>query len=62
VPLRHTPTPPPQLRVLPGYIYFELDRSAPDWQEIYDAPAMGVFVADDWPNLKLELWAVKQGK
>lgn len=60
VPLRHTPTPPPQLRVLPGYIYFELDRSAPDWQEIYEAPAMGVFVADDWPNLKLELWAVKQ--
>ena len=26
VPLRHAPTPPPQLRVLPGYVYFELDR------------------------------------
>lgn len=62
VPLRHTPTPPPQLRVLPGYIYFELDRSAPEWTDIQTAPAMGIFVADDWPELKLELWAVKQSK
>ena len=27
VPLRHVPTPPPQIRVLPGHVYFELDRS-----------------------------------
>ena len=60
VALRHTTTPPTQLHVLPGYVYFELDRGAADWAEIYEAPAMGIFVADDWPELKLELWAVKQ--
>lgn len=59
VPLRHTPTPPPQLRVLPGYVYFELDRSAPDWREFARAPALGLHVAGDWPDLKLELWCVK---
>lgn len=61
VPLRHTPTPPPQLRVLPGYIYFELDRGAPDWRDFTNAPALGLHVAGEWPQLKLELWCVKRG-
>lgn len=60
IPLRHTTTPPTQLHVLPGYVYFELDRGAADWQEVHNSPALGMFVADDWPQLKLELWAVKQ--
>jgi type VI secretion system protein ImpJ len=60
VPLRHAPTPPPQLRVLPGYVYFELDRSAPDWRDFASAPALGLHVAGDWPDLKLELWCVKR--
>jgi type VI secretion system protein ImpJ len=60
IPLRHTTTPPGQLHVLPGYVYFELDRGSPDWPEVYDAAALGLFVSDNWPDLKLELWAVKQ--
>jgi type VI secretion system protein ImpJ len=59
VPLRHTPTPPPQLRVIPGYVYFELDRSAPDWRDFAQAPALGLHVAGEGPELKLELWCVK---
>ncbi|MFS0738574.1 type VI secretion system baseplate subunit TssK [Sphingomonas sp. 1P06PA] len=60
VPLRHAPTPPPQLRVLPGYVYFELDRGAPDWRDFASAPALGLHVAGEWPQLKLELWCVKR--
>jgi type VI secretion system ImpJ/VasE family protein len=60
VPLRHTPTPPPQLRVLPGYVYFELDRGVPDWRDFATATALGLHVAGDWPQLKLELWCVKK--
>ena len=60
VPLRHTPTPPPQLRVLPGFVYFELDRGAPDWRDFATAPALGLHVAGDWPQLRLELWCVKR--
>lgn len=60
VPLRHTPTPPPQIRVLPGYVYFELDRGVPDWRDFATAPALGLHVAGDWPQLKLELWCVKK--
>ncbi|NNE58272.1 MAG: type VI secretion system baseplate subunit TssK [Hellea sp.] len=60
IPLRHTTTPPTQLHVLPGYVYFELDRGAKDWSAFKTAPALGLFIADKWPKLKLELWAVKQ--
>ena len=60
VPLRHTPTPPPQLRVLPGFVYFELDRGVPDWRDFATSPALGLHVAGDWPQLRMELWCVKR--
>ncbi len=60
VALRHTPTPPPQIRALPGYVYFELDRSSEDWAAFTTAPALGLHVAGDWPDLKMELWCVKK--
>jgi type VI secretion system protein ImpJ len=62
VPLRHTPTPPPQIRVLPGYVYFELDRGVPEWAQFASSPALGLHVAGDWPELKLELWCVKRAE
>lgn len=58
--LSATPTPPSQIRVLPGYVYFELDKSSPDWRDFATAPAVGLHVAGDWPDLKLELWRVKR--
>ena len=60
VPLRHTPTPPPQIRSIPGYVYFELDRSSEDWASLARAPGLGLHVAGEWPDLKLELWCVKK--
>lgn len=60
--LSHTPTPPPQIRILPGFVYFELDRRSPDWRELATAPAVGVHVASDWKGLRLELWWVKRQK
>jgi type VI secretion system protein ImpJ len=58
--LSPTPTPPSQIRTLPGYVYFELDKSSPDWRDFASAPAVGLHVAGDWPDLKLELWRVKR--
>ncbi len=55
-----TPTPPPQIRILPGYVYFELDRGSPDFRDLNKAPAVGIHVAGDWPDLQLELWWVKR--
>ena len=60
VPLQHIPTPPPQIRALPGFVYFELDRSVAEWAEFASAPALGLHVAGEWPELRLELWSVKK--
>jgi type VI secretion system protein ImpJ len=48
------------LRVLPGFVYFELDRSVPDWRDFATATALGLHVAGEWPQLRLELWCVKK--
>jgi type VI secretion system protein ImpJ len=53
---------PTQIRPIPGYTYFELDRSGQDWEDIKSDVAVGVHVAGDWPGLKLELWWVKRAR
>ncbi len=58
--ISQTPTPPAQIRIVPGYTYFELDRSSPDWPDLASAPSIGLHVSGDWPELKLELWWVKR--
>jgi type VI secretion system protein ImpJ len=60
VPLRHPTTPPPQRRVMPGYVYIELDRRVPDWRDFATSNALGLHVAGDWPQLRMELWCVKR--
>ena len=61
VPLRHVPTAPPQIRTLPGYAYFELDRQSPDFAALATSPALGLHLSGDWPELQIELWCVKRG-
>jgi type VI secretion system protein ImpJ len=58
--LRIVPIPhaPPQIRMLPGLVYFELDRSSPDWRGLEKAPALGLHVPGQWADLRLELWWV----
>ena len=60
VPLSPVAAPPSQIRVMPNYIYFELDRSSPDWKDFATAPALGLHIAGDWPELDKELWAVRR--
>ncbi len=60
IPLRHATQLPPQLRPLPGYVYFELDRSCPDWRDFASAAALGLHLGGIWPSLKLELWCLKR--
>ncbi len=60
VPLSPVAAPPSQIRVMPNYVYFELDRSSPDWKDFATAPALGLHIAGDWPELDMELWAVRR--
>jgi type VI secretion system protein ImpJ len=62
VPLVHTPTPPPAIRIISDHVYFILDRSSPLWPEFSTASAMGMHFSGDWPELQLELWAVLESR
>lgn len=56
--LIHTPTPPRQIRAVSTNVYFILEKNSPLWAEFSAAPAIGMHFAGDWPDLKLELWAI----
>lgn len=61
VPLRHVTNLPPQLRTYHELTYFQLDQSVPEWRDIAGlAPGIGFAVSGEWPELKMELWAVKK--
>ncbi len=59
--LVHLPNPPRQIRVVSTNVYFLLDKSTDLWREFSTAPAVGMHFAGNWPDLKLELWAVPEG-
>lgn len=60
IPLLHLPNPPRQIRVLSSNVYFRLEKNVPMWREFSTAPAIGMHFAGDWPELKLELWAIPE--
>ena len=58
--LVHLPNPPRQIRVVSTNVYFLLEKNTPLWQEFSTAPAIGMHFAGDWPELKLDLWAIPE--
>src|SRR5579863_10122743 len=60
--LVHLPTPPPAIRAITDHVYFYLDRASPLWPEFSVASAIGLHFAGDWPDLQMELWAVREDR
>ena len=56
--LVHIPTPPRQIRAVSRNVYFIIEKNSPLWREFSTAPAIGMHFAGDWPDLKMELWAI----
>jgi type VI secretion system protein ImpJ len=54
----HIPTPPRQIRAVSRNVYFILEKNSALWREFSTAPAIGMHFAGDWPDLKMELWAI----
>ena len=57
--LRPLPVAPRQMPFIPGAQYFELDRSSPHWQLMQNSGGFAIHVSGDFPNLALELWAIR---
>ena len=57
--LQPLPVAPRQMPCVPGAQYFELDRNSPHWQQMRQSGGFAIHVSSDFPNLELELWAIR---
>jgi type VI secretion system protein ImpJ len=59
VELIHEPVPPAAIPVRPGFKYFQLSRHGRSWEAIGRAKSLALYLPDEFPELRLELVAVK---
>ncbi len=57
--VRPLPVAPRQIPFYAGASYFELDRNSPHWQQMQASGGFAIHVSGDFPNLQLELWAIR---
>ncbi|ACB69081.1 type VI secretion protein, VC_A0114 family (plasmid) [Burkholderia ambifaria MC40-6] len=53
------PVPPRQIPFNSSYIYYELSRSGPFWEQIAQQGGLAMHIAGHFPELKVELWGVR---
>ena len=61
IPLRPLPVAPRQIPYHAGVVYFELDGDSPYWGKMTTSGGVAVHIGGDYPGLKMELWAIRQG-
>jgi type VI secretion system protein ImpJ len=57
--VRPLPVAPRQIPFYAGASYFELDRNSPHWQQMQASGGFAIHVSGEFPNLQLELWAIR---
>lgn len=60
LPMVALPVPPRQIPFHSGFVYFELSRTGSFWEQIARHGGLAMHVAGHFPELKLELWGVRQ--
>jgi type VI secretion system protein ImpJ len=53
------PVAPRQIPFHAGSTYFELDQGSPHWQHMMASGGFAIHVSADFPNLHVELWAIR---
>jgi type VI secretion system protein ImpJ len=57
--VRVLPVAPRQIPFHAGASYFELDRNSPHWQQMQASGGFAIHMSGDFPNLRMELWAIR---
>lgn len=57
--LRPLPVAPRQVPYHTGHVYFELDKSGDLWKELKSSGGLAMHIGGEFPELKMELWAVR---
>jgi type VI secretion system protein ImpJ len=60
VELTHEPVPPSAIPVKTGFKYFHLSTQGRSWDAIGTSKALAIYVPDDFPDLRLELVALRE--
>lgn len=60
VELTHEAVPPTAIPVKPGYKYFHLNKQGRWWEAISKARSLAVYLPDEFPELRLELVAIRE--
>lgn len=61
IPMRPLPVAPRQIPYSANVVYFELDGDNPYWGKMTTSGGIAVHVSGEYPGLKMELWAIRQG-
>ncbi len=59
--LRPLPVAPRQIPYMANVVYFEVASDSPYWSKMTTSGGIAVHVSGDYPGLKMELWAIRQG-
>lgn len=59
IPLMPLPVAPRHLPYHAGFTYFQLDRSNQAWQMMRDTAGFSFHIAGDFPELEMQLWAIR---
>jgi predicted component of type VI protein secretion system len=55
------PQIPPYIPYRTNHVYFSIIRNSPWWADMKGSAAFGLFVPEGFPNLGLEMWAIRGG-
>ncbi|WP_390915573.1 type VI secretion system baseplate subunit TssK [Pseudosulfitobacter sp. SM2401] len=61
IPMRALPVAPRQIPYSANVVYFELDGDNAYWGKMTTSGGIAVHVSGEYPGLKMELWAIRQG-
>ena len=59
--LRPLPVAPRQIPYMANVVYFEVASDSPYWSKMTTSGGIAMHVSGDYPGLKMELWAIRQG-
>jgi len=57
--VRALPVAPRQIPFHAGSTYFELEKHGPHWQEMQSSAGFAIHLQGEFPNLHMELWAIR---
>jgi type VI secretion system protein ImpJ len=53
------PVPPRQIPFSTGFVYYELNRVGPLWENVLKHGGLGMYIAEVFPGLNIELWGIR---